>query len=142
MQVENIDRHITDIQKILNDNLPEGFTGEVAKVKLMNKFSLKIKLTAGHWEYDGVSLALWYEYKELATQIFGGHGGGAFLRKPDRNDPKEKYLAFGRVKVPFRKPKFEEGKVYAAIGRFAQRYAALVLDNLEVLPKDYPHLKK
>lgn len=142
MQVENIDRHIADIQAILDTNLPEGFTGTVTKTKLMGKFSLKIKLTAGDWEHDGVSLALWYEFQELKPQIYGGYGGQSFLRKPDLEDPKEKYLAFGRVKVPFRKPKFEEGKVYAAIGRFAQRYAALILENLQVLPKDYPHLKK
>lgn len=104
--------------------------------------ALKIKLSAGHWEYDGVSLALWYEHKELATQGFAGHGGGAFFRKPNREDPKEKHQAFGRIKVPFRKPKFKQSAVYRAIEQFAQRYAALILENLDVLPKDYSHLKK
>lgn len=141
MQINDIERHIADIQNILNENLPEGFTGEVSKFKTLGSVAIKVKLSAGHWEHDGVSLALWYEHRELATQGFGGYGGGSFFRKPDRGNPKEKHLAFGRVKVPFRKPKFEEEKIYAAIGRFAKRYAALVLENLEVLPKDYPHLK-
>lgn len=142
MNVKDIERHIADIQNILDNNLPEGFTGEVSKFKTLGSLALKIKLSAGHWEHDGVSLALWYDHKELATQGFAGHGGGAFLRKPNLEDPKEKYLAFGRIKVPFRKPKFEQDAVYRAIERFAQRYANLILENLDRLPKDYPHLKK
>lgn len=121
MKVENIDRHIADIQNLLDNSLPKGFVGEVSKFKTLGgSLALKIKLSAGDWEHDGVSLALWYDHKELAIQGFAGHGGGSFFRKPNREDPKEKYLAFGRVKVPFRKPKFKEDAVYRAVERFAR----------------------
>lgn len=143
MDANNIEQHITDIRTILDKNLPETFFKYVAQSRTFDrKPMLKIALAPTEHNINGVpgqkpelmSFALWYEYQELAPQHFGGSGGRAFHIKPDPDNPAEKYLAYASVKVPFRKPKWNEKAVYGALERFCQRYVQLLRENAERLP--------
>lgn len=81
-----------------------------------------------------VSLNLNLESLELETQIFGGMGGQTLFRLPDKNDPKEQFLAYSSVRIPFRKPKKEEKNVLAAIEKFAQNWKLAIRENLDRIP--------
>ena len=143
MDANNIEQHITDIRTILDKNLPETFFKYVAQSRTFDrKPMLKIAFAPTEHNINGVpgqkpelmSFALWYEYQELAPQHFGGSGGRAFHIKPDPDNPAEKYLAYASVKVPFRKPKWNEKAVYSALERFCQRYVALLKEYGDRLP--------
>jgi hypothetical protein len=74
-----------------------------------------------------VSFSLDLVTLELEERHYAFMGGTSFHRKP-RPDlfPKEKYLALGRVKVPFRKPKRDLKSVLSALQRFFERYLNLL----------------
>lgn len=74
---------------------------------------------------------------ELRVQVFGGNGGNRIYTKPNRNDPKEKYLAMAGQKVNFRTPKKEEKTVLNAIKKFAQNYKATIELHKENLTHSY-----
>ena len=144
MNATDIHRHIADIRAILDKNLPETFFKYVAQSRSAIDKNPLLKIAFGPSSHDinGIrgqkpelmSFALWYEYQELAPQHFGGSGGRAFHIKPDPDNPAEKYLAYASVKVPFRKPKWNEKAVYGALERFCQRYVQLLRENAERLP--------
>ncbi len=141
MDVQNIEQHITDIRVILDKNLPETFWKEVSKRKTLGSVSLKIAMAPTGYLINGiesqrpqvVSLALWYEHKELSPQAYGCCGGQSFLVHPDPEGP-EKHYAYSSVKVPFRKPKWNEKAVYGAVERFCQKYVQLLRENADRLP--------
>jgi len=76
-----------------------------------------------------VSLVLDLDTMELKPQIFGCMGGQTIYRKPNQNDPKEKYLAMKSVKIPFRTPKKEEKNVLECIERFGKNWVQTLKDN-------------
>lgn len=76
-----------------------------------------------------VSLLLDKKTLELSVQIFGGMGGNHIYRKPNMDDPKEKYLAMKSVKIPFRTPKKEEKNVLECIERFGKNWLQALKDN-------------
>lgn len=66
---------------------------------------------------------------ELSHQVFGGNGGRWIYRRPNLDNPREKYLAMASEKVPFRTPEKTEDAVLRAIGRFIDNYKQLLIDN-------------
>jgi hypothetical protein len=80
-----------------------------------------------------VSLMLDLSDMDLHTQVFGGNGGDRIYLIPDKNDPKEKYLAMAGRRIPFRKPKPNEKNVLDAIRRFAQNYRNTLVENRDRL---------
>lgn len=82
---------------------------------------------------QAVSLTLDLSSLELNPQVFGGNGGRVIYRKPNMEDPSEKYLAMKSVKVPFRTPTKEEGAVLKAIEKFAENYKKTLRENRDTL---------
>ena len=80
-----------------------------------------------------VSLRLDLDTMELQTQVFGCMGGQNIYRRPNKEDPKERFLAMKSIKIPFRKPKPEEKFVLSAIERFAQNWLTAIKENKSVL---------
>lgn len=80
-----------------------------------------------------VSLCLDLDTLNLDTQVFGGNGGGCIYRKPNLDNPKEKYLAMKREKVPFKRPKNEKRFVLSAIERFAKNWLKTLKTHRAVL---------
>ncbi len=76
-----------------------------------------------------VSLYLDLVTMELHPQSFGGNGGQLIYLKPDKNNPKERYLAMASVKIPFRKPQPNEKAVLNAIEKFAKNWVAAIKEN-------------
>lgn len=79
-----------------------------------------------------VSLSMYYDFT-LDVQVYGGSGGNRIDRKPNMNDPKEKYLAMKGVKIPFRRPKPNEKAVLGTIEKFAQNWIKALKENKENL---------
>lgn len=79
------------------------------------------------------SLSLDLKTLELNTQVYGGNGGGAIYRQPNREDAKERFLAMKSVKIPFRRPACNEKEVLSAIERFAGNYKNALIENKDVL---------
>jgi len=96
------------------------------------KIVMGIGSTSGGYLHP-VSLALNTTKNILSVQIYGGQGGQSIYRETDPNNPKEKYLAFGRIKIPFKRPQCNEDAVLRAIERFAKNYKQAISDNKEVL---------
>lgn len=129
------------IEAILKKELPKFYTF-VRQDRFMGSDSLCISMSttdkqinnvSGQYT-DRVSLCLHLDTLDLHPQSYGCTGGQSFYRKPNLNDPKEKYLALKNVKVPFRKVAKDETAVLSAIQRFAQRYKQLLIENKDVLP--------
>ena len=76
-----------------------------------------------------VSLSLDLDTMELEPQIYGGMGGQCIYRKPNLNDPRERFLAMKSVKVPFKKPIREEKYVLSAIERFCLNWVKTLKEN-------------
>lgn len=132
------------IRTILDQRLPEQAYKYVGLYRgIGNEYHLRIAFAASDIDINSVggqkpqivSLALW-NYDDgltLAPQVFGGCGGDRITRKPDLNDPIEKFLAMKGVKIPFRKPKGELKNIYAAIERFCDNWLRLLKENVDVL---------
>jgi hypothetical protein len=130
------------IEKILKDELP-GFYTFVRKRKnfIGETYYLQIGMAASNYEINRVSgqypqyvsLMLDLSDMDLHTQVFGGNGGDRIYLIPDKNDPKEKYLAMAGRRIPFRKPKPNEKNVLDAIRRFAQNYRNTLVENRDRL---------
>jgi len=133
---------VEKIENVLNAQLPEGAHRIIKEVE--GSFGgdyIKIAFAASDAQINNVrgqhpqcvSLCLDIQDMELYPQVFGGNGGRLIHRKPNMEDPREKYLAMKGVRIPFRKPKPEEAKILNAIARFAQRWQEALKQNREVL---------
>jgi len=130
------------IEKILDKVLP-GFYKNVfvRKNYFDNGESIGIIMAASNYEINrvkgqypqDVSLMLDVNDMDLHVQVFGGNGGNRIYLVPDKNDPKEKYLAMAGVKIPFRTPKKEEKFVLQAIEKFAENYKIALKENKDRL---------
>jgi hypothetical protein len=130
------------IEKILDKVLP-GFyknvfirknyfdNGEYIGI-IMAASNYEINRVKGQYPQD-VSLMLDVNDMDLHVQVFGGNGGNRIYLVPDKNDPKEKYLAMAGVKIPFRTPKKEEKFVLQAIEKFAESYKNSLKENKDRL---------
>lgn len=89
--------------------------------------------------YDGlngvqmVSLSLNTDTMELNVQGFGGNGGQSIYRKPNLNEPSEKWLAMKSERVTFRTPKPTEEKVLKCIETFTANYVNKLIEFKTVL---------
>jgi len=133
---------VEKIEAILNEVLPAKAYRLVANTKsIFGDPQIKIVIAVSDYQINGVkgqlvqvvSLLLWLNDMEIYPQVFGGNGGQFIFRKPNMNDPKEKYLAMKSIKIPFRKPKQEENFVLGAIKRFAENWVRLLRENREEL---------
>jgi len=91
----------------------------------------EINKVRGQYIQD-VSLML-TDTMELYPQIFGGNGGQCIYKKPNMDDPKEKYLAMKSVKISFRRPKMEEKFVLESFKKFCKKYKQALKDNINDL---------
>jgi hypothetical protein len=130
------------IEKILDKVLP-GFYKNVFVRKnyfdngeyigiIMAASNYEINRVKGQYPQD-VSLMLDVNDMDLHVQVFGGNGGNRIYLVPDKNDPKEKYLAMAGVKIQFRTPKKEEKFVLQAIEKFAENYKIALKENKDRL---------
>ena len=128
---------VEKIKAILDKELPGFFTKAYQRTSMIGGDYIAIFMATSDKEInrvsnqypDFVSLSLDLKTMELEPQYFGGSGGQGFYVKPDLENPREKYLAMARIKVPFRKPKPDEKSVLEAIKKFAQRYKQLLIEN-------------
>jgi hypothetical protein len=128
-----------EIQTILNNQLP-GFYIEVNQRKnyFGNDQYLKINIATSNYQinnvsgqyYNNISLSL-SEDLELKFQVFGGNGGQCFYRSIDPNNPKEKYYALQRVKIPFRTPNKNREAVLKSINNICVKYKDLLKETFE-----------
>jgi hypothetical protein len=132
---------ISKIKEILERTLPAGCYIKIAPVKLLGGTSIKIFFAASDYDINSVSeqkpqavsLRLDVDSLELKPQTWGGMGGQCIYREPNKDDPKERYLAMKSVKVPFRKPQQNEVAVMAAIERFAKNWIKTIKDNIDTI---------
>lgn len=128
---------IEEIETVLQNVLPKEIIVEVFEYKIFDPY-IGIKLYTSEKTInnvrgqhpDIVSLSLNLVNLELKPQAFGGSGGQWVYRHTDSNIEREKYLALGREKVPFRRPKPEKNAILKAIERFAVRYIE-ILKNIK-----------
>lgn len=145
---------LEQIQTILNKALPTKAYIEVKEYSMMGSNYIKIFFSASDYNINdvagqkpqAVSLSLNINTLELQPQVFGGCGGQRITRKPNMEDPKEKFLAMKGIQIPFRTPQKNEKAVLGAIERFAQNWVKLLKENKEVLTDnnivDYDELLK
>lgn len=55
------------------------------------------------------------------------------IRIADQNDPKEKYCAYGRVKVPYRKIKGNKESSLVKLKKFIDKTAELMIENADAI---------
>jgi hypothetical protein len=135
------------IEKILDKVLPGFYKNVFVRKNYFDKGeSIGIIMAASNYEINrvkgqypqDVSLMLDVEEMDLNVQVFGGNGGNRIYLIPDKNDPKEKYLAMAGVKIPFRTPKKEEKFVLQAIEKFAENYKKALKENKDrLMYKEY-----
>jgi hypothetical protein len=130
------------IEQILDKVVPSFYKGvSIHKNIFDTGNNIRIFIAASDYKINGVSgqlpqvvsLSLDLSDMDLHPQVYGGNGGQRVERKPNMNDPKEKYLAMKGVKVPFRTPQPNEKAVLDAIRRFAENYKKTLANNREVL---------
>lgn len=131
----------SQIENILRSVLPNDIWIHVSKSNIMSDPIIKIAFAAKDYNINNVSgqkpqcvsLILYTNKLTLKTQVFGGNGGQHIYRKPNLNDPKEKYLCITGVKIPFRTPKLEKNNVLKAIKNFAENWIKTLKENKRVL---------
>lgn len=80
-----------------------------------------------------VSLMLNAKSMRLYVQGFGGNGGQSIHRKPNLNNPDERWLAMKSEKVSFRTPNPTEIKVLTCIETFTKNYVNKLIEHKDVL---------
>jgi hypothetical protein len=80
-------------------------------------------------QYAGSQIVVVDENLEMTIH----DGAGGIYREVDKNNPSEKMYAMIRLRVPFRRPKPEEGAVLRAHERFLKAYRKVLEDNVDVL---------
>jgi antirestriction protein len=127
---------VEKITSIAEKELP-GFHYEIKKYSFVGYDEIKILVAASNYEINrvpgqfpqAVSLRLSVEDMILEPQVYRGVGGQNIYLIPDKEHPKEKYLAMAAVKIPFRKPRRDERSVLNAIRKFFQDYKEALKAN-------------
>jgi hypothetical protein len=143
MEVGGIVDHLKDeIEGILNKNIPNFYTfvkeyreplsGDTAFAIIMAASDHEINRVRGQYP-QAVSLYLNTKTLELHPQVFGGNGGQSIYRKPNMDDPREKYLAMKNEKVPFRTPPKNIESVLKAIDKFTINYKKTLIEHKDNL---------
>lgn len=125
-------------ESIMNKKLPSGIIHYIDVYKSFDGgINLKIVIASSNHKINGVSgqlpdivsLRYSFTYEELKPQSFGCCGGQKIHIQPDKEDPREKYLALTGVKIPFRKPKNKEKNLVACVGRFCENWLKTLNEN-------------
>lgn len=127
----------TEIEELLHEILP-GFWVEV---KHWSDEHLAIKAAASDYLINGVSgqrpqsvsLGLNLNTLWLEVQMYGGNGGQRIDLIPNKEDPKERYLAIKGLRIPFRRPQQTEEAILRAIRKFFEAYKQALKDNIHRL---------
>jgi len=128
-----------EIDKILNSELI-GFNIEtgIRIQPIGNDKYIKVSISTSNFEINNVSRQyhnhisfMIEEDLTLRFQIFGGMGGQSIYRSVDENNPKEKFYALQRVKIPFRTPKKDRDSVLKAIKNICTKYKEILKTTLE-----------
>ncbi len=136
------DQLIKQVKQVLNDNLPKKAYKDVALTKWgLGGDMIRIIFAASDHDINRVkgqkpqivSLALTVGSLELEIQSFCGDGGQSIYRKPNMNDPKEKYLAMKSVRLPFRRPQNNEKAIFKALAKFCIKWVEALKEHREVL---------
>lgn len=130
------------IYDLLDNILPKQCFMQVAEFKgCFGTNYIRIAFAANDKAINGVSgqypqvvsLSLDLDSFKLSPQEYGGCGGQYIYRKPNLNDPSEKYLAMKSIKIPFRTPKSSEKNILSAIERFANNWLKALSENKDQL---------
>ena len=129
------------LTQLLKKNLPDFFIIVKPTKSYFGDEWIKIVIAASNHEINNVpgqyvqDVSLCLDVKKMAlwVQIFGGNGGQNIYLIPDKENPKEKYLAMASVKIPFRKPKNDIYSVINAVDNFSKRYKDALIQNLDRL---------
>lgn len=127
------------IEGILKAELPR-FYGNVKLSKYTRSSGereyMHIQIAASDHEINNVKcqypqyVSLHLEEGTLSICQYGGMGGQYIDLIPNKEDPKECYLAIKRLKIPFRKPKQgDQEAILKAIRKFCQNYKAALIEN-------------
>lgn len=125
----DIDSIIAEFQKIAQKTIPK-FNVTIKKYKSFDgSFDIAIHFRTSDFIIDRhndnpefASYILLMDSMELQEQGFGGLGGGRVTRKPNPNNPDEKYLAMKGEKIPFRKPQPNIKAIYKAFEKLCIAY--------------------
>lgn len=131
------------IEKTLREVLPSkthiivkngiSIFGGHSTIKIMFSASEK-QINGVHEQFPQVvSLMLDNTTKELSVQHYCGNGGNRIFKEPNKEDPKERFLAMAGIKIPFRKPKGEDKHIIEAVKRFGENWVKAIRENKEVL---------
>lgn len=124
------------IKSLVEKAIP-NFLCEVSEYTIFGTyFKILIAVPKDEKKMHSVSLSLNIKTLKLQPQSYGGQGGQCIYREPNREDPKEKWLAMKSVKIPFRTPARNEKDVLSAIQRFAVNYKNTLIENVNVLADD------
>jgi hypothetical protein len=69
----------------------------------------------------------------LADDIVIELNNNSIIRVADKNDPKEKYCVYGRVKVPYRKIKGTTEQCILKMKKFIDKTAEMMIENAEAI---------
>lgn len=117
--------------QVLRENLPTEIISSVTRFSVLGSNCLAIKIYSSEYKINGVSgqhpdiasFLFDIDDKSLTAQAFQYQGGRKLYRKPDVNNPNEKYLALGSEKIAFRRPKITDQKSFErAIKKIAENY--------------------
>lgn len=128
-----------EIQSIVLDeiakNLPISLIADVGTVKIFDEF-VKVGIRSSDFEINRVKnqypdyVTFMIRDKTVEFTAFGCMGGQTLHRRIDKNISREKYLALGSEKIPFRKSKFNDEKgLRKIIKRICERYVE-TLNNI------------
>lgn len=130
---------IEDIENVLDKSLPKEIIRKVGKYKIMGREMVYIVMYTTEKTInnvkgqhpDIVSLRFDPNDMSLKPQGFGGSGGQSVYREKDPSIEKERFLALGSEKIPFRKPRPNKKAILKAIENFAKRYIKILIDIKE-----------
>jgi len=136
------DQMLKQVQELVNKTLPQKAYKDIALTRWgLGGDMIRIMFAASDHDINRVkgqkpqivSLALTIDSLELEVQHFGGDGGQSIYRKPNMDDPSEKYLAMKSVRIPFRRPQNKEKAVFNALEKFCINWVKALKENREVL---------
>ena len=132
-----------ELLSILNKVVPNAyFEVEDYHIPLGGGTAIRVFLAASSHEINQVkrqhpslvSLLIHPEKLTIAPQVFCGMGGQNVYLIPDKNNPKERFLALASVRIPFRKPKNDKESVLRCFEKFVKNWKETLSANLERLP--------
>jgi len=129
--IESLIKGIAPNAHVIVEERKGWFTGSYIAI-IIAASSYEINRVKGQFPACA-SLSLNPETMDLQVQIYGGMGGNIIYRKPNMDNPVERYLAMAGIKIPFRRPKPNEASVLKTIARFVENWKEAIKENLPVM---------